>query len=90
MFNYRCFAVIRYKVLWNCTIKRYCINCTLHEIRELFIKEAFGINKTAYTKSGGKDMHLFYFAGLSVNKQFRLITDPVNVHLFSGNTFNRH
>ena len=60
------------------------------KVRELFILEGLSIHKIAYAHSGYEKVNLLYLAGLAIYKYFRLISDPVDVDLLAGNTFNNH
>lgn len=57
---------------------------------ESFHKETFGINKTAHTKRGGKYMNFLYFSGMRIYKKFRLVPNPVDIHLLTGDAFDSH
>ena len=90
MLNNRSFAVVRDKIPWNCIIISNGIDCSLHKAWKLFIKETFGINKTAHTKRGGKYMNFLYFSGMRIYKKFRLVPNPVDIHLLTGDAFDSH
>ena len=90
MLSNRRFAVVGYKIPRDCIIKSNGINGSLNEAWQLLIEETFGINKTAYTKCGSEYMNLSYFTCVRVHKKFRLVTNPVDIQLLTGDTFHGH
>ena len=74
----------------NCSIILTSVYRSRYKVWQLFVLEGFSIHKIAYTNSGNEEVNLLYLAGLAVQKYFRLVTDPVDVDLLTGDTFNNH
>ena len=74
----------------NRTIVLKSVYRSRYIVWKIFVLKGFCVHKIAYANGGNEEVSLLYLAGLAVQKYFRLITDPVDIDLLAGNTFNNH
>lgn len=77
-------------MLGDCTVMAKRMNGTSDKTGQLLIREGLCVEHTADADGGGEDMHLSEFAGLRIHQKLRLVTAPVDVYSFPGDTFHSH
>ena len=85
-----CLKIVRNKVFSNAAVKLNCVDRSFNKARQFLVKECFSVNKTAYANCCCKEMDLVDFTCIRFQQQERLISDPVDIHLFSGYSLNGH
>ena len=77
MFSDCCCGIIRNQIFRDCPVILQCVNRTGDEVGDLLVFKYLGIEVITDTDCCNKGVDLFYLTRFRIEKQFRLIPNPI-------------